>query len=193
VTSKNTALPGYVRTERATYRREIDRLNRKWPRAESDVTKSLSEKPLDVETGDPIPNMGSDAGRVFKRQILSSDIKDGKSGGFRLLYIVSPDRMSVSLMSIYAKVEKTNLSTKALLRLIKQAEEHVQPGNIEIETSPANAEVWIDGDFMDIAPCTIPLAPGKHSIKCQIQPHLIAEREFTCESGKTERMEIHLK
>jgi hypothetical protein len=192
VSNKDAPLPGYRVSERVTYRSEIDRLNRKWPHAESDVRSSIQDQPLNIETGDAIPNMGEHAGRVFKRRILSSDLKDGKSGGFRLIYLVSEDRKSVAFMSIYCKSEKTNIPTKELLKLLKQTEESVSPATVEIETTPACAEVWIDGDFMNWAPCTLKVSPGTHSIKCQIQPDRIAEREFTCASGETLKFEIHL-
>jgi hypothetical protein len=100
--------------------------------------------------------------------------------------------MSVTFMSIYCKSEKTNIPTKELLKLIKRTKESVSPATIEIETTPGEAEVWIDGDFMSWAPCTFNISPGTHTIKCQIQPDRIAEREFTCTSGETLKFQIHL-
>jgi hypothetical protein len=193
VSDKDSPSPGYTRSERITYRKEINRLNGKWPHAEADVDSSLTEKPLDVEPGDAIPNLGEQAGKVFKRQILSSDIKDGKSGGFRLIYLVSEDRKSVALMSIYCKSEKVNISAKEILKLIKQTEECVPPGIVEIKTTPAEAEVWIDAEFIAWSPCTVTVSAGSHNLMCRIQPYLIAERDFICNGGETVKLEINLK
>jgi mRNA-degrading endonuclease RelE of RelBE toxin-antitoxin system len=193
VTAKDGPLSGYSCSESTTYRKEIERLNGKWPHAESDLSSALKEMPLDIVPGVAIPNLKEHAGKVFKRQILSTDIKDGKSGGFRLIYLVADDRKSVTFLSIYCKSEKVDIPGKILLRLIKMAEEFVPPGTVSVSTTPPNAEVWIDSSFMDWSPCTFSVAPGDHVILCRIQPDLIAERTFTSRSGVVEVIEIHLK
>lgn len=173
--------PGYQFAERTSYLREIERLKSKWPNVESDVASSLSDKPLTVQPGDAIPNLGKYSGRVFKRRILSTDLKDGQRGGFRLVYLVGEDRNSVEFVAIYCKKEREAISAKDVLALIEQAEKAARLCCIEIETEPDCAEIWLGAELIDYAPCTVKVLPGTYRITCKIPPNRSAEHEFTCD------------
>jgi hypothetical protein len=44
-------------------------------------------------------------------------------------------------------------------------------GVIKLESTPAGAEVWVDGKFIGNAPAQLKLAPGKHTIKVTAPGH----------------------
>jgi hypothetical protein len=51
-------------------------------------------------------------------------------------------------------------------------------GVIKLESTPAGAEVWVDGKFVGNAPAQLKLAPGKHTIKVAAPGHQDWAREL---------------
>jgi hypothetical protein len=185
-------LPEYRLTERPSFRREIEHLNSKWPNAERDVQARVSQKRLSADAGTPIPNLGIYGGRVFKLRISSQDLKDGSSGGFRLIYLVSADRKQVELLSIYCKKEKTNIPTEDLLKLIDQAQRNSNECQVKIETEPDCAEVWIGEECVDYAPCTLKLTPGTYTVILKIPPDRSVAHSFSCDGQETVHLSINI-
>ena len=58
------------------------------------------------------------SGGVRKLRIRSTDLKRGKSGGLRLLYVVLPDRELVCPLFIYAKSDRADVTRRELRALL---------------------------------------------------------------------------
>ena len=58
---------------------------------------------------------------IRKLRVLSSDMARGKRGGFRLLYLSDIENNSFTLLFVYAKPIRENLSQKEIELLVKEA------------------------------------------------------------------------
>lgn len=69
------------------------------------------------------------------------------------------------------------------------------PGLLVIDVSPNDASVYVDGRFIGNARQTgeIELAPGPHRVEIVRPGYGTAEREFTIEAGRTQRLEVSLR
>ena len=85
--------------------RDLKRLARKYRRLGTDYAVLLSELRADPRAGEAIPGF---ADQVFKIRLASSDMKKGKSGGFRVIYYLDEAAHIVWLLTIYAKSEQEN-------------------------------------------------------------------------------------
>ena len=70
------------------------------------------------------PKQGKSLGKnLFKLRLASKSKGKGKSGGFRIIYLVileeAPKKYSVYLLSIYDKSDVANLSDKELKSLVE--------------------------------------------------------------------------
>ena len=172
---------GYTFTERASFRRDIENLNSKWPKAEEDILGIVSGGSLVNDPGDAIPNLDEFSGRVFKRRVLSTDLKDGKRGGFRLIYLVSEDCTNVELVAVYCKKEQATIHAKEILPILVRIEDATRLVCVEIVTEPDSAQVWLGTEFIDYAPCTLQLPKGNHVVTCRIPPDRVVEHSFDCD------------
>jgi PEGA domain-containing protein len=58
-------------------------------------------------------------------------------------------------------------------------------GNVELEiaSSPAGAEIEIDGTFVGSTPSTVGVSPGQHQIAVKKNGYPASERKMTTSSG----------
>ncbi len=56
---------------------------------------------------------------IYKSRIRNSSNQLGKSGGFRIIYYIKTNEKTFYLLNIYSKTEKTNISTKEILQILK--------------------------------------------------------------------------
>lgn len=75
----------------------------------------LSDNPC---YGDAIEGL---EGKVFKARLASSDMKAGKSKGYRLIYYYSKEDDTIYLLTIYAKAFKENISISEIKIIIKNS------------------------------------------------------------------------
>jgi mRNA-degrading endonuclease RelE of RelBE toxin-antitoxin system len=87
------------------------RLSRKYRRLPQDLAVLDTMLPANPQVGDSIPGF---ADTVFKVRLASSDMKKGKSGGFRVIYHLNEGTQTVTLLDIYAKSEQENLDLARL-------------------------------------------------------------------------------
>jgi len=98
-----------------TCKRCVQELEKRYPHVRDDVKvgiQAIHENPL---IGVVIPNGYG----TRKLRVLSSDLRKGKRGGYRLIYLVEerPDPR-ISLLLLYAKPIKGDVSEKELRQLI---------------------------------------------------------------------------
>ena len=101
------------------FKRSLKRLVRRFPRARADVIAAIDDILRFPMLGVVIPGSSG----VRKLRVRSRDLKRGKSGGFRLLYIVLSDRKLICPLLIYAKSNQADVTfheLRALLADLKQ-------------------------------------------------------------------------
>ena len=78
------------------------------------LTKSL-------ELGAVIP----DSGGIRKLRVTNTDLIKGKSGGYRLLYLlVEEPKPALFLLSLYAKSDRANITRQELQELLDELKEN---------------------------------------------------------------------
>jgi hypothetical protein len=59
------------------------------------------------------------------------------------------------------------------------------PGTLSIETTPAAAEVWVDGVRRCASPCSVKLLPGRHVVRASSPAHAAAVAQVDLPAGTT--------
>lgn len=67
--------------------------------------------------GDPIPGL---LDKVYKARCASSDMKRGKSGGYRVIYYLEGRDSKIYLLSIYSKAQRENIPVDEILQILKE-------------------------------------------------------------------------
>ena len=66
------------------------------------------------------PKAGTPLGRkVYKIRVKNSDLRKGKSGGYRVITYVMDDIENIRLLTIYAKPRKATISNKEIMAILK--------------------------------------------------------------------------
>ena len=88
----------------------IKRLEKKYPRVRADILAAATKR-ADIRA---IPGFNY---KVFKLRVASSDMKRGKSGGFRLIAYIDPDRPEqFYFLTAYAKAEREDIAFPELMQ-----------------------------------------------------------------------------
>jgi mRNA-degrading endonuclease RelE of RelBE toxin-antitoxin system len=101
----------------ATFTKHLKRLSKKYPSLKNDYTALLSSLQQN-------PSLGTALGKdCYKIRIKITSKNTGKSGGARVITYVKIDLNRITLLDIYDKSEKENITGQELLALLKKAEE----------------------------------------------------------------------
>lgn len=65
-------------------------------------------------------------------------------------------------------------------------------GTLTVQSSPAGAEVLVDGEPAGTTPLELPIAAGEHSIVLRLPGHADEERRVVVEAGETSAVEVPL-
>ncbi len=98
----------------AFFKQSLKLLTRRFPHVREDVCAAIDEILRYPMLGVVIPGTGG----VRKLRVRSTDLKRGKSGGFRLLYIVLSDRELICPLLIYAKSDRKDVTRRELRALL---------------------------------------------------------------------------
>jgi mRNA-degrading endonuclease RelE of RelBE toxin-antitoxin system len=93
--------------------RSVKRLQKRYPRLKIDLVAIFAAIETDPSIGVVIPKDYN----IRKVRVPSSDMQEGKSGGFRLLYKLltdNPDELSATLLYIYAKSDQSDVASSFL-------------------------------------------------------------------------------
>jgi hypothetical protein len=71
----------------------------------------------DPSAGNPIPGWNKE---IWKVRVASSDVRNGKRGGFRLIYLWKADEIKIYFLVAYFKGEKAEITKKEIETLLKQ-------------------------------------------------------------------------
>jgi hypothetical protein len=69
----------------------------------------------------------------------------------------------------------------------------VAKGSVNVNSSPAGADVLVDGDFVGDSPATLKLAAGKHTVTVKMVGYKEWSREMTIQSGSDVQLSATLE
>lgn len=98
------------------FKRSVKLLLKRFPHIKEDVAQAIREIVQTPALGVVIP--GSEG--VRKLRVQSSDLQHGKSGGFRLLYVVIPEQQLLCPLLIYAKSDREDVAAGELRQLLRE-------------------------------------------------------------------------
>jgi mRNA-degrading endonuclease RelE of RelBE toxin-antitoxin system len=116
------------------FKRNMRQLARKYRRIKQDVQPLLDDLGARKTPGDRIPGVPDE---VYKARARNSDSQRGKSGGYRLIYEVTPED-TIILLTIYSKTEQEDISVQDIAAIII-AYAH-EDGEAEPQRSARNEE-----------------------------------------------------
>jgi hypothetical protein len=110
------------------FARLLKTLRKKYRKIDADLAEVFEEVEKDYETAagaDPIPGWQR---TVWKHRCGSSDMKVGRSRGFRIISVIKTDADPHILypVLIYAKVEKTDVTTVEIAEAVKSLERELE-------------------------------------------------------------------
>ena len=100
-----------------TFQKSIKILKKKFRSVKDDLYSVIRTLENDPTIGDPIPGWNKE---IWKIRAASSDIKRGKSGGFRLIYFWEAGEFKIYLLTVYFKGEKTEIAKREIEDLLKK-------------------------------------------------------------------------
>jgi len=101
------------------FERRLRSLFKKYRQIRSNIQPVIEQLQSGGTPGDQISGTGT---TVFKVRVKNSDIKKGKSAGYRIIYqIASPS--SIVLLTIYSKSDRIDISTAEILQILTEFEQ----------------------------------------------------------------------
>lgn len=105
------------------FKASVRRLQKRFPRIKDDVRVAIQALLQEPQLGVVIPG-GSG---IRKLRVRSSDMQRGKSGGFRLLYLLNErSELLIYLVFIYPKSERDDITRKELQDLLRAIESDLE-------------------------------------------------------------------
>lgn len=114
-------MPEHPRTQvevTPKFQRNLRNLAKKYRNIRQDVAPVIEQLQRGERPGEQIPGVGYS---VFKLRVKNSNIKKGKSSGYRLIYYLKTST-GIVLITIYAKSEQINIAAEDLRNIIKDYE-----------------------------------------------------------------------
>jgi len=99
------------------FKRNVRSLAKKYPSIRSDIAPVIEQVSQGGVVGDQIPKTSGYA--LFKVRVKNSDVRKGKSGGYRVIYYVA-DEKKIVFITIYSKTEQGDASQALLQDILKK-------------------------------------------------------------------------
>jgi len=106
-----------------TFQKSIKILKKKYRSVKDDLSDTIQFLEEDPTIGDPIPGWNKE---IWKVRVASSDVKKGKRGGFRLIYLWKAGEFNVYLLTVYFKIEKQDISKREIEELLKKLNQELE-------------------------------------------------------------------
>jgi mRNA-degrading endonuclease RelE of RelBE toxin-antitoxin system len=100
-----------------TFQRCVKLLKKKFPHIKDDLSSLFQQLQNNPEAGDPIPGWHR---TIWKVRVSSTDLKKGKSGGFRVIYFWSVGEATLYPLFVYFKGEKEDITKAEIETLLKK-------------------------------------------------------------------------
>ena len=97
-------------------KRNLRALAKKYRHVQSDVQPIIKRLQMGEFIGDQVPGTRY---TVFKVRVQNTDIRKGKSSGYRLIYHLRTPR-SVVLVTIYSKLDQSDISPTQIRRILEE-------------------------------------------------------------------------
>ena len=110
-----------------TFQKSIKILKKKYRSVKEDLSDTIQILEKDPTIGNPIAGWNKE---VWKVRIASSDVKKGKRGGFRLIYLWRAGEFTVYLLVVYFKGEKPEISKREIEGLLKQLNQELEQADL---------------------------------------------------------------
>lgn len=105
-----------------TFQKSVKALKKKYPHVKDDLLGQIKALEANPSAGDAIPGWNKE---ILKIRVASSDVRKGKRGGFRLIYLWKAGEIKVYLLIAYFKGEKAEITKKEIETLLKQLNQEV--------------------------------------------------------------------
>lgn len=122
--------------------RSLKSLEKKYPHVKEDVRQVLTVLVNAPQLGVVIPGGHG----IRKLRMPNSDAARGKSGGYRLLYVIRPDRALIGLLLLYSKSEQADITRGELIDLLNSLASdfgdqalHEKPETYQVTAEAASA------------------------------------------------------
>ena len=106
-----------------TFQKCVKILKKKYRRIKEDLVGMIQILKKNPRIGDPVPGWNK---KIWKIRTGSSDIKKGKRGGFRVIYLWKAREFKVYLLAVYFKGEKEDLSKKEIEELLRKLNQELE-------------------------------------------------------------------
>ncbi len=103
------------------FKRDLRTLAKKYRSIRNDVQPVIEQLEAGELPGNRISGIGYE---IFKLRVRNSDIKKGKSGGYRLIYYVKT-ATGIVLLTIYTKSEQADIAADDIRDIIAEYSERV--------------------------------------------------------------------
>jgi len=100
-----------------TFQKCLKILKKKFRRIKDDIVDIIRRLESDAPLGDPVPGWDRE---IWKVRAASSDIKKGKSGAFRIIYLFKKNDRRVYFLTIYFKGDKEGIGSDEIEKLLKK-------------------------------------------------------------------------
>jgi mRNA-degrading endonuclease RelE of RelBE toxin-antitoxin system len=101
------------------FKRNVRALARKYPHIRSDLQPFIDQIQGGEMIGDKVQGTGH---TIFKVRIRNSDIRRGKSGGYRAIYYLKT-ATAIILVTIYSKTEQSDISPAKIRKILAEFSE----------------------------------------------------------------------
>lgn len=108
------------------FKRNVKRLGKKYRLIEEDIEPLIKQLEAGETPGDKI---SGNKYSVYKTRVKNSDIRKGKSGGYRVIYY-TVTRLAIILTTIYSKSERDDITNREIENIIEQYELELASQNI---------------------------------------------------------------
>ncbi len=106
-----------------TFQKCLKILKKKYRHIKDDIIDIIRRLESDATLGDPVPGWDRE---IWKIRAASSDMKRGKSGAFRIIYLFKENDRKVYLLTVYFKGDKDDISDDEIEKLLKKLCDEVE-------------------------------------------------------------------
>ena len=101
------------------FKRNVRALAKKYHHIQSDIQPFIEKIQRGELIGDKVQGTGY---TIFKVRIRNSDVKRGKSGGYRAIYYLKTTT-AIILVTIYSKTEQSDISAAKIRKILAEFSE----------------------------------------------------------------------
>ncbi len=101
------------------FENKLYKLSKKYRNIRQDIEPIIQQLEQGNIVGDRLTGFGSDI-YIYKIRVLNSNIKKGKSAGYRLIYYLFQSETSILLLTIYSKSEQADITINQINAILNE-------------------------------------------------------------------------